>query len=105
MAISWLGLLARLFPHADKLDDIGEQLRILFEAGATLRQRGEALSALIDLLIPILETVVPADAESEEAVVSALRLGDSKLLERLRKFYESDLGQSLIGLLLGQLLK
>lgn len=105
MSISWLGLLARLLPHGDKIDDLGEQLRILFDATATLRARGEALCALISLLVPILETVVAADAESEEAVVTALKIGDGKLLERLRKFYESDIGQGLIGLLLGQLLK
>lgn len=103
MSISWLGLLARLLAHADKLDDIGEQLRILFDNASTLAQRGSALQALIGLLVPIVETIVPHEAESEEAVVEALKLGDGRLLALLKLLYDSGILDLITGIKLPKL--
>lgn len=96
--MSWLGLLARLLPHADKLDDLYEQLRIVFDPESTIAQRGAALAAAIAILTGVLETVVAADADSEESVVTALKLGDGKLIALLKKLYDSGLLDLLIGL-------
>lgn len=103
MSLSWLGLLARLLPHADKLDDLGEQLAILFSNDSTLAQRAAALQTIIGILVPIIETIVPHEAESEQAVVEALKLGDGRLLALLKLLYDSGILDLITGIKLPKL--
>ena len=104
MSISWLGFLTRLIPFVGSLDDLVECVGVIVDPASTLRQRGAAVQKLIDLLIPILEAVVVHEVVDESEAITAMRLGDGRLLQRLKDFIESDLGKALLGILLGGLL-
>ena len=100
--LSWLQWLAKLVPHAGSLDDIAEAIHSFISA-ESVRDRGEAAKLLIDLLVPILETVTGLSFEDEGQAVAALKIGDGTILKRLKDFYESPAGQALIALLLARL--
>lgn len=102
--MSWLGFLAKLIPHASKLDDIAEAVDALTRAQGSA-EYWAAIKLLGDLLQPIVETVTGFEASSEESAVEAMKLGDGKLLGKLKGFIESPLGQTLLQLLLGQIAK
>lgn len=101
--MSWFGLLTRLIPFAGSLDDIVECIGVIVDPASSLRQRGEATQKLIGLLIPILEVAVAQEVGDEAEAVAAMKLGDGRLLERLRTFIESPMGKLLLELLLGSL--
>lgn len=99
MAISWLGFLAKLIPHADKLDDLAEAAGAFLDAEG-LVDHWEATKRFGDLLVPILASVTGFDVSSEESAVEAMKLGDGSVLKRIRDAIESPAGQLLIGFLL-----
>ncbi len=100
--MSWLGFLAKLIPHAGKLDDIAEAVDALLRAQGSA-EYWAAIKVLGDLLQPICESVTGFEVSSEESAVEAMKLGDGKLLAKLRGFIESPAGALLLQLLLGQL--
>lgn len=102
--MQWLGFLAKLIPHAGKLDDIAEAVDALLRAQGSA-EYWAAIKVLGDLLQPIVETVVGFEVSSEESAVEAMKLGDGKLLGKLRGFIESPAGSMLLQLLLGQIAK
>ncbi len=102
--MQWLGFLAKLIPHAGKLDDIAEAVDALTRAQGSA-ELWAATKTLGDLLQPIVETVTGFEVSSEESAVEAMKLGDGKLLGKLKGFIESPLGQTLLQLLLGQIAK
>ncbi len=101
--MSWLGFLTRLIPFAGSIDDIAEAIGVIVDPASSLRQRGEATQKLIGLLIPILEAVVAQEVADEAEAVTAMKLGDGRLIGRLKDFLESPMGKLLLELLLGQL--
>jgi len=104
MSLSWLGFLAKLIPHVGSLDDIVDAIDALTKAEGSAAY-WSAIKRLGDLLQPIVESVTGFEISSEESAVEAMKLGDGKLLERLRGFIESPLGQTLLQILLGQIAK
>lgn len=100
--MQWLGFLAKLIPHAGKLDDIAEAVDALTRAQGSA-EYWAAIKLLGDLLQPIVESVTGFEVSSEESAVEAMKLGDGKLLEKLRGFIESPVGGLLLQLLLGQI--
>ena len=105
--IDWLTFLARFVPHLDKLDDILDAAD-KFAKAPDLTSKWVAFKEGGDIVVPILASVTGLAFETEEQAcnhVVNLRLGDGKFLERLRKFYDSPLGQLLLELFLSNFLK
>lgn len=97
--MQWLGFLAKLIPHAGKLDDLAEAVDALLRADSS-RAYWDATKQLGDLLQPVVESVTGFDVSSEESAVSQMGLGDGSRLKKLRDFVESPMGQALIGWLM-----
>ncbi len=106
MSLNWLEFLAKALPHIDKIDD-------LLEAGAEFAGADNSLDKWAavkkggDIAIPIFHEVTGLAFESEDqalAHVEAMKLGDGKLIGRLKSFYESPFGQMLLKIILEQLL-
>lgn len=102
MSLSYLSLLAKLIPFASSFDDIIEAIGA-FQTAEGSKAYWEAFKRLGDLLQPPIEAVTGFEVLSETHAVEALKLGDGRLLEKLKNFYNSDAGKLLISLLLGQL--
>jgi hypothetical protein len=102
--MNWLAFLAKLIPHVDKLDDLAKAVEAVVNAQGSA-EIWRATKVLGDLLQPIVETVVGFEVTSEEAAIEAMKLGDGRLIGRIGKFIKSPLGQTLLQLLLGQILK
>jgi hypothetical protein len=102
MSLSYLGLLAKLIPFASSFDDIIEAIGA-FQTAEGSKAYWEAFKRLGDLLQPPIEAVTGFEVLSETHAVEALKLGDGKLLERFKQFYNSAAGQMLLQILLGQL--
>lgn len=102
MSLSYLGFLAKLIPFAGSVDDILEAIGQL-QAADSSKAYWTAFVNLGNLLQPIIESVTGFEVLSETHAVEALKLGDGRLLEKLKNFYNSDAGKLLISLLLGQL--
>ena len=102
MSLSWLDFGSKLVTHVGSVPAIIGGIDSLSDA-QTLTERWDATKALGDLLVPIVSSVTGFSHESEESLVSALRIGDGKTIEKLRGFIEGPFGQLLLGLLLKQL--
>ncbi len=102
MSLSYLGLLAKLIPFASRFDDIIEAIGRLQSAEGS-KQYWDAFVNLGNILQPIVEAVTGFEVLSETHAVEALKLGDGKLLEKFKNFYNSAAGQMLLQILLGQL--
>ena len=102
MSLSWLSLLAKLVPFVGSLDDIVEAIGA-FQSADSSEAYWTAFKRLGDLLQPIVGSVTGFELVSEDEAVVAMKLGDGRLLEKLKNFAGSDAGKLLISLLLGQL--
>lgn len=100
--LSYLGLLAKLVPYAGSLDDIVEAIGA-FQSADSSEAYWAAFKRLGDLLQPIIGSVTGFEVIDEAHAVEAMKLGDGKILERLKNFAGSDAGKLLFSLLLGQL--
>lgn len=110
MSFDWVAFLGKLFAHADKLDDILDLIQRINGAIAS-KDFGEALEAIFELgkLLLLIFTSTTSQSFGDEATACACfeaqRFGDGKLLERLKSFIESPLGQILLELLLKGIMK
>jgi hypothetical protein len=100
--MTWLGFLAKLIPHASKIDDIAEAVDALTRAEGSA-EYWSAIKVLGDLLQPILLSVTGFEVASEDSAVEAMKLGDGAILKKLKDFMESPIGGMLLQLLLGQI--
>ena len=103
--MSFLVWAGKLLPHLDKFDD-------LFEAGVEFASAPDSLGKWAavkkggDIAVPVFHDVTGLSFDSEEQLcnhVTTLRLGDGKLIERIKKFAESPFAQLLLQLILKQL--
>ena len=104
--LNWLEFLAKVVPHLDKVDDLIEAAEDFAMADNSLG-KWEAVKRGGDIAIPIFHEVTGlAFGTEDEALVhiEALKLGDGKLIGRLKQFYESPFGQMLLKIILEQLM-
>jgi len=100
--MSWLAVITRLLPFASQLDDIVEAVEDITHAEG-IDNYWSGVKRLGDLLVPILSSVIASeypDEASVMAIAEAQRIGDGKLIEKLKNFYESPIGQLIFQLLL-----
>lgn len=111
MNLSFLQFAAKLLPHLDKLDDLAESAEKIATEPNSLAKWENGVKPFGDVAVPIFHdvtglAVVPFSNEAELVNhISAMKLGDGKLLDRLRKLYESDAVQVFLPILLDLFLK
>lgn len=103
MPISWIAFLTKLIPYVGQLDDIVEAIERIAKAEG-LQEHWQASKDLGDILVPILASITGLSFETAEEAVCALKLGDGRLLGKLKDFFNSEFGQMLFRLLLGKLI-
>jgi hypothetical protein len=103
----WLQLLALLWAHRDKLDDIGDLIGQI-TAALSAKDFATALDALYELAKLLIGIITApkiagvqafADETSAVAQFEAARIGDGALLRKLRDFLNSPEGEILVDLL------
>lgn len=87
--LSFLSFLAKLAPYYDRLDDLLEAIGALASAQGMVN-KWSALKSLGDILVPILANVTGLAFDDEAKAVAhfeAQRLGDGRLIEKLKQLY------------------